>query len=402
MDITTVMLSELKPDDRNARKHNEKNIEQVMRSLKEFGQHAPLVVQRGTNKVLVGNGRLEAMKRLGWTEAGVMYVDDDDQTAIRRALADNRTAELAEWDEDVLKDLIKELDPSDIVGWDDVDLEELLGAGAPKEVRDDDFDVKSAIPETPKTKMGDIYILGAHRLMCGDATSKDDVAKLMDGQLAHMIWTDPPWNVDYGSSKNPRWKNGADRQIMNDNMSRDNFREFLLSAFKNMKSVLVPGAMVYAVMCAQEWGLMMSVMDELKYHWSSTIIWEKDSMVLSRKDYHTQYEPIWYGWAEGSRRHPLKDRKQSDVWNIPRPKRSDEHPIMKPVELVARAIQNSSRAADIVIDLFGGSGTTIIACEQTDRVCYTMELDPKYCDVIVKRWETATGRKAVKAHEQEA
>ena len=394
MDITTVMLSELKPDDRNARKHNEKNIEQVMRSLKEFGQHAPLVVQRGTNKVLVGNGRLEAMKRLGWTEAGVMYVDDDDQTAIRRALADNRTAELAEWDEDVLKDLIKELDPSDIVGWDDVDLEELLGAGAPKEVRDDDFDVKSAIPETPKTKMGDIYILGTHRLMCGDATSKDDVAKLMDGQLAHMIWTDPPWNVDYGSSKNPRWKNGADRQIMNDNMSRDNFREFLLSAFKNMKSVLVPGAMVYAVMCAQEWGLMMSVMDELKYHWSSTIIWEKDSMVLSRKDYHTQYEPIWYGWAEGSRRHPLKDRKQSDVWNIPRPKRSDEHPIMKPVELVARAIQNSSRAADIVIDLFGGSGTTIIACEQTDRVCYTMELDPKYCDVIVKRWETATGRKA--------
>lgn len=400
MDIKTTRLSDLIPDDKNARIHNEKNIEQTMRSLAEFGQHAPLVVQKDTMKVLVGNGRMEAMKRLGWETADVYFVDDDNDTAIRRALADNRTAELAEWDEDILKDLIGSFSPADIIGWDDLDLEVLLGKNLPKQSSEDDFDVDAALPEIPTSKRGDIYQLGNHRLMCGDSTKEAEVLQLMGTDLAHIIFTDPPWNVNYGASKNPRWKNGSDRQIMNDQMSTEDFRAFLLAAFSNMKKVLCAGGMIYCVMSAQEWGAQMSVMDELKFHWSSTIIWAKDTLVLSRKDYHTQYEPLWYGWAEGSRRLPLKDRKQSDVWNITRPKRSEEHPTMKPVELVGRALQNSSKRGDVVIDLFGGSGTTMIAAEQLDRECRMMELDPKYCDVIVKRWEASTGGKAVLIYEQ--
>jgi DNA modification methylase len=231
--------------------------------------------------------------------------------------------------------------------------------------------------------------------MCGDSTDAGAVKRLMNGELAQLIWTDPPWNVDIGSSNNPRWKNGANRQILNDNMSTEAFGAFLLAAFKNMREVCVPGAMAYVVMSAQEWGNIMNVLRQLEFHWSSTLIWAKDQLVLSRKDYHTQYEPIWYGWKDGAARLcPLEDRKQSDVWMIDRPKRSDEHPTMKPIELVARSIKNSSRKDDLVIDFFGGSGTTLIAAEQTGRRCNMIELDPKYCDVIRTRWETLTGETA--------
>ena len=198
------------------------------------------------------------------------------------------------------------------------------------------------------------------------------------------MFTDPPWNVDYGGSTHPSWKN---RQILNDKMSTEDFHEFLLSAFKAMAGVSEPGAMAYVVMSAQEWGSVMTAMKDAGYHWSSTIIWAKDSLVLSRKDYHTQYEPIWYGWLEGdSRLCPLQDRQQSDLWQIDRPKRSEDHPTMKPISLAARAISNSSHMGDTVLDLFGGSGTTVLAAEQTERVCHMMELDPKYADVIVRRY----------------
>jgi len=225
--------------------------------------------------------------------------------------------------------------------------------------------------------------------MCGDSTSLSEVRQLMDGKKARFIFTDPPWNVDYGSdAKHPSWK---PRQILNDKMSTEQFGAFLLAAFQCMASVSEPGCMTYVVMSAQEWGNIMPAMRQAGYHWSSTIIWAKDSLVLSRKDYHTQYEPIWYGWLEGTRLCPLKDRKQSDLWDIPRPKVSIEHPTMKPVALVAKAILNSSRSGDTALDLFGGSGTTLIAAEQTERVCFMMELDAKYCDVIVKRYTEQAG-----------
>jgi DNA modification methylase len=243
--------------------------------------------------------------------------------------------------------------------------------------------------EVPKTKRGDVYRLGDHLLMCGDSTEAGDVSTLMSGQLASMVFTDPPWNVDYGSVPH----NDSERSILNDNMSGEDFLIFLSHVFSNMANISQPGALVYVVMSSSEWSNLTRVMQESGFRWSTTIIWVKDSLILSRRDYHTRYEPIWYGWREGAARLcPLEDRTQSDVWEFDRPKRSDEHPTMKPVPLVAKAIMNSSHTDDVVVDLFGGSGTTLIACEEVGRSCRMMELDPKYCDVIVRRWEHATGK----------
>jgi DNA modification methylase len=385
LDISEALLATLNIDEKNARMHSERNIGEVMRSLETFGQHAPIVVQRGTNKILIGNGRVEAMRRMGWESCDVLFVDDDDATAVRRALADNRTAELGSWDEDVLAELINDLGSLDIVGWSPDEIRDLLSSQTEINRADDDFDIDGALNEEPIAKRGEVWVLGRHRLMCGDSTSPEDVALLMDKEKAQIVFTDPPWNVDYGSDeKHPSWK---PRTILNDHMSTEMFGEFLTKSIVCIKSSVVPGAMVYMVMSAQEWGNLMNVMADCGFHWSSTIIWAKDSLVLSRKDYHTRYEPIWYGWVDDNKRLcPLKDRTQDDVWEIPRPRRSEEHPTMKPIELVIRALENSSRQDDNVIDFFGGSGTTLIAAEKAKRRCFMMELDPKYCDVIIKRY----------------
>ena len=216
------------------------------------------------------------------------------------------------------------------------------------------------------------------------------------GRQADFVFTDPPWNVNYGATEEGNAQGYKVRTILNDAMTTDDFKAFMNNAFKRMSEASKAGAMVYVVMSAQEWGNLMLTLKDNGFHWSSTIIWNKDQLVLSRKDYHTKYEPIWYGWKDGSRLCPLEDRKQCDVWDFDRPKRSDEHPTMKPVALVARAITNSSHKGDVVLDLFGGSGTTLIAAEETGRSCCMMELDPKYVDVIINRWEQITGEKAVK------
>lgn len=232
--------------------------------------------------------------------------------------------------------------------------------------------------------------------MCGDSTVEKDVCDLMGGQKAKMVFTDPPWNVNYGAEEEGNPMGYKPRTIMNDFMGTEDFKEFMNGAFRCMNKVSAPGCMTYVVMSAQEWGNMMLTLAGNDYHWSSTIIWNKDQLVLSRKDYHTKYEPIWYGWKNGEARlHPLEDRKQCDVWDFERPKVSIEHPTMKPVALVARAVLNSSNVGDCVLDLFGGSGTTLIACEETGRSCCMMELDPHYVDVIIQRWENMTGEKAV-------
>jgi len=269
------------------------------------------------------------------------------------------------------------------------------------EATEDDFDADEAISEIeeegyePITKPGQIWKLGRHKLLCGDSTKLTDVETLMDGELASMVFTDPPWNVNYGAVDEKNAQGYKPRTIMNDSMDTEDFKEFMQQSFSCMSKVSEPGAMTYVVMSAQEWGNVMLALSDNNYHWSSTIIWNKDRLVLSRKDYHTKYEPIWYGWkSDAPRNVPLTDRKQSDVWDIERPSKSDEHPSMKPIELVARAIQNSSEAGSNILDLFGGSGTTLIAAEQTGRRCFMMELDPKYCDVIVRRFELLTGEKA--------
>ena len=391
-------LADLTPDGENFNRHTEFGQKLLEDSLRKFGAGRSILVDKDGN-IIAGNSTTETAAAIGMEDVIVVPTDGKKLVVVQRtdlsldspegrelALADNMTAlkgidiDLAKVQETLGDDLAK--------AW---------GMEIPEPQRqatEDDFDPDK--PVETVCKKGDIWKLGNHRLMCGDSTESGDVALLMDGEKADMCFTDPPWNVNYGDpehSYNPKWKNG--RQILNDSMTTDEFKNFMGEAFNTLNSALVDGGIVYVVMSAQEWGNLMLELYENGMHWSSTIIWAKDTGVLSRKDYNTQYEPIWYGWKDGaSRVHPVKDHTQTDLWQIRRPKRSDEHPTMKPVELVARAIQNSSDQGQNVIDLFGGSGTTLIAAEQLNRRCFMMELDPHYCDVIIARWEKLTGNKA--------
>jgi len=392
--IEMVSLDKLRPYENNARTHSPDQIDKLRASLREFGFVNPILIDADYG-IIAGHGRLMAARAEGMETVPCVWVEHLTE-AQKKAyiLADNRLAEDAGWDFKLLSVELEELKELDfdigLTGFGADELSDIFGEEELEAV-EDDFDIEP--PEVPVAKRGDIYQLGRHRLMCGDSTVQADVDSLMAGALADIVFTDPPWNVDYGGSSHPSWKA---RSILNDHMKTEDFNRFLCDAFAAAKEVSKPGCMTYIVMSPQEWGNIMDVLSSLGYHWSSTIIWRKDSLVLSRKDYHRQYEPIWYGWLDGDARVcPLEDRKQSDVWDIDRPKKSEEHPTMKPVELVARAITNSSKAGSVALDLFGGSGTTLIAAEQTGRTCHMMELDPKYCDVIVKRWEEFTGEKAV-------
>lgn len=388
MDIVSKKITDIRPYEKNPRK-NDEAVKYVAESIKEFGFKVPIVIDKN-GVIVAGHTRYKAAKKLNLKEVPCIVADDltDEQIKAFR-LADNKVAEKAEWDLDLLSVELDDLFDFDmtVFGFEDEAEEE-----KPAAIVEDDFDLEP--PEEPKAKRGYIYKLGEHRLMCGDSTSLEDVGRLMGEDKASMGFTDPPWNVNYGAVKDGNAQGYKPRTILNDFMGTEDFKEFMFKAFASLNFAMKDGAMTYVVMSAQEWGNMMLTLAQNSFHWSSTIIWNKDSLVLSRKDYHTKYEPIWYGWKEGTRLCPLEDRKQSDVWDVPRPKKSEEHPTMKPVELVARAITNSSKKGDVVIDLFGGSGTTLIASEQTGRCCRMMELDPKYVDVIVNRWEQLTGRKA--------
>jgi DNA modification methylase len=252
------------------------------------------------------------------------------------------------------------------------------------EAEEDDFDTTP--PEEPLTVLGDLYEIGKHRLLCGDSTDSDQVAKLMNEEKADMVFTDPPWNVNYGAVEKGNPMGYKPRTIMNDSMSTDDFKDFMGSAFSMMAMYSKKGCPTYIVMSAQEWGNLMLALHENGYHWSSTIIWNKSHLVMSRKDYHTKYEPIWYGWLDGAPRLcPVEDRKQSDVWDVDRPTKSELHPTTKPIALIDIALNNSSKVGNLILELFAGSGSTMVAAHQLKRKCYGMELDPKYCDVIVKR-----------------
>jgi DNA modification methylase len=395
LQIELLQIEKLIPYANNAR-NNEKAVDKVAASIKEFGFRNPIIIDKN-NEIIAGHTRLLAAKKLGLKEVPTIRADDLTAEQVKAfRIADNKTAEYSEWNFELLAQELEELKLADydlsLTAFDLSECEKLLDLL--KEVnnknKDDDFDIQ--LPEEPVTKRGDIWLLGKHRLMCGDACSESDVAALMREDFADMVFTDPPWNVNYGATEHPSWKQ---RTILNDSMTTEEFKKFLDSAFKVMNKFSKPGCMTYIVMSAQEWGNLMLSLKENGYHWSSTIIWNKDRLVLSRKDYHTKYEPIWYGWSDGSARlHPLTDRQQCDVWDIPRPSVSELHPTTKPVELVVRAIKNSSNMKDIVLDLFGGSGTTLIACEETDRRCRMMELDEKYADVIVKRYIDKVGSDA--------
>lgn len=385
LQIEYIPIEELKPYANNAKIHTGEQVDQIKRSIEEFGFNDPIAVWKD-NEIIEGHGRLLAGIELGLETLPVIRLDEltDDQ---RRAymLVHNQLTMNTGFDAEVLN---IELDNIEM------DMEQF---GFEIDFNDDNTEVvQDETPEhvEPRCKRGDLWKLGNHRMICGDSTDATVIDELMDGTKADMVFTDPPWNVNYGADdKHPSWK---PRTIMNDSMSTEDFFEFMDKSFRAMNKASKEGAMTYVVMSAQEWGNLMLTLAQNDYHWSSTIIWNKDHLVLSRKDYHTKYEPIWYGWKEGEARLcPLEDRKQSDVWDFDRPIKSEEHPTMKPVPLVARAVTNSSKKDNVVLDLFGGSGTTMIACEQTGRRCFMCELDEKYCDVIIQRWEDFTGGKAV-------
>ena len=398
-----VPVAEVKPNPKNPNHHPEEQIELLAKIIKTQGWRAPVTVSTLSGLVVRGHGRLMAAKHLGLDCVPVdfqHYTSYDAELA--DLLADNKIAELAEIDSKMLAEVFQDIDPDaidiDITGYSEEEYNDIISAlmdattPAPGELEADE---PVEVQEKPVSQLGDIWLLGKHRLMCGDSTKQECVSTLMDGDKADMAFTDPPWNVNYGAVREGNPQGYKPRTILNDFMGTEDFKEFMYKAFKCLNFAQKDGAMTYVVMSAQEWGNMMLTLAQNDYHWSSTIIWNKDSLVLSRKDYHTKYEPIWYGWKEGTRLCPLEDRKQSDVWDVDRPKKSEEHPTMKPVELVARAINNSSHSGDIVIDLFGGSGTTLIASEETGRVCRMMELDPRYVDVIVKRYIGVTGKEDV-------
>jgi DNA modification methylase len=371
----------------------DKEYEKLMNSVEEFGYVEPIVWNKQTGNIVGGVQRVKVLQELGYTEIDSVVIDMDSVREVALNIALNKIT--GRWDVDKLHFAIQNLEKEgfthDITGFEQEELDKMFKKLKRHrgEIEEDEFDVEKELDsiETPLSQLGDIWMLGKHRLMCGDSISAEDIAKLMGDKRARMIFTDPPWNVDYGGAAHPSWKQ---RTIMNDKMSTQDFYNFLSAAFKSMASVSLAGCPTYVVMSAQEWGSLMNVMRECGYHWSSTIIWAKNSLIVSRKDYHTQYEPIWYGWLEGAARLfsliDSGDRKQSDLWEIDRPTKSPLHPTTKPIELAGRAINNSSQKDDVVLDLFGGSGTTLIASEQTGRVCHMMELDPKYADCIVKRY----------------
>lgn len=381
MDIQLKKLSEITPYEKNPRK-NDEAVKYVAESIKQFGFKVPIVIDKD-GIIVAGHTRYKAAKKLKMDEVPCIVADDltDEQIKAFR-LADNKVAEKAEWDFDLL-DI--ELD-----GILDIDMEslgfEFEEETEPEEVEEDDFEAE--LPVEPKAKLGDIYQLGRHRLMCGSSTDAGDVAKLMDGTLADMCFTDPPYNCNYGNIKHPKFKS---REIENDNMDTESFRAFCTDFTMNIKEN-VSGCVYMCAGQGKDGRVMFTVADEL-LHNSTTIIWNKDQFTLGRGKYQNKYEPIWFGWVESGKDF-TDDRTLTNVWDMKRPKKSELHPTMKPVELVATALEHNPKSKT-VLDLFGGSGTTLIACEQTGRNCYMMELDPKYVDVIIERWEQFTGEKAV-------
>jgi len=398
MQIKEVAVDKLIPYAKNSRTHSDQQVAQIAASIKEFGFRNPILVD-GVG-IIAGHGRLMAAQKLGLDK--VPTIDCSDMTPSQKKayiIADNKLALNAGWDTAMLTIEMQELEVEgfdlELLGFDDKELNALLEPEIVDGLTDEDE--VPELPEEPKSKLGDIYILGNHRLMCGDSTSIDAVEKMMDGDKASLVVTDPPWNVAYGTNLANNAQGYKQRTIMNDNFeTTQEWEDFLSGFIGNIIAFTMKGCPIYCVMGASEWPAIDKALRDGGFHWSSTIIWAKDTLVLSRKDYHTQYEPIWYGWKDdGPRIWTVQDRKQSDVWECKRPKRSELHPTTKPVELIERAVLNSSNAGTIVFEPFGGSGSTLIACEKTGRKARLMELDPKYCDVIVKRWEDFTGQKAV-------
>lgn len=384
MEIVKVGIDTIEEYEKNAKLHPKEQIEQIKKSIEEFGNNDPIAIDEN-NVIIEGHGRYKALKELGYKEVEVIkltHLSEEQKKAY--ILAHNKLTMNTDFDIDLLNDEL-----ADII---DIDMSdfgfEMSFDDEEEEVVEDEFD--DTPPEEPTAKLGDIYQLGRHRLMCGDSTSVEDVEKLMDGMQADMLLTDPPYNVAYeGKTKDAL-------TIQNDSMDNDSFRQFLRMAFFAADNVMKPGAVFYIWHADSEGYNFRGACFDIGWTVRQCLIWNKNTMVLGRQDYHWKHEPCLYGWKEGAGHLWASDRKQTTIIDFDKPQRNGEHPTMKPVGLFDYQILNNTKGGDIVLDLFGGSGTTIMACEQNGRNGYLMELDPRYVDVIIRRWEEFTGETAVK------
>ena len=394
MNIQNIAIDKIKHAKYNPRKDlkpGDAEYEKLKRSIEEFGYVEPVIWNKQTGNIVGGHQRFKVLVQLGMKEVDCVVVELDEQKEKALNIALNKVS--GDWDVPSLTDLLKDLDTSgfdvSLTGFDLSELNELFGEPDTKE---DDFDADKALNEieTPISRPGDVWLLGKHRLICGDSTASEAVTTLMNGHEADLVLTDPPYNVDYEGGTDKKLK------IQNDKMKDTQFLQFLTDAFTRMYEHSKKGAAIYVFHADSEGYNFRNAFKLAGYQLRQCLVWVKSSLVMGKQDYQWQHEPILYGWKDGAGHAWYSDRKQTTLVKFDKPHRNGEHPTMKPVGLCGYFIANSSKEGDIVLDLFGGSGSTLIACEQTGRICYTSELDPKYCDVIVKRYhEQATGSETV-------
>lgn len=383
-------VSELIPYVRNARTHSEAQVAQIAASIREFGFLSPILVAED-NTILAGHGRLAAAQKLGLKKVPCVKENHLTETQKRAyIIADNKLSLNAGWDNELLAVELSELEGADfnldLLGFDEVELSSIFDAD--KDVSDDDFDVEKELEEPCFSKTGDIWTLGKHRVICGDATKLETFKTLLEDTKVNLVVTDPPYNVNY---------EGSAGKIKNDNMENDKFYQFLFNSFVNMEQAMADDASIYVFHADTEGLNFRKAFQDAGFYLSGCCIWKKPSLVLGRSPYQWQHEPCLYGWKKKGKHKWYAGRKETSVWEFEKPKKNADHPTMKPIALLAYPIKNSSMTNSLVLDPFAGSGSTLIACEQTGRVCYAIELDEKYCDVIVKRYIEQVGNdKSVK------
>ena len=383
-EMQLVPITKLVPYVNNARTHSPEQINKLRSSLREFGFINPVIIDRDFG-VIAGHGRILAAKEEGIAEVPCVFADHLTE-AQKKAyiLADNRMAMDAGWDEELLRVEIEALQAEafdlSLTGFDEKELSDLFKDDA--DVQEDDFDVAAELEKPTFSKSGDVWTLGRHRLLCGDSTKAETFAILMNGRKANLVVTDPPYNVNY---------EGTAGKIKNDNLADEKFYQFLFDAFSNIEKVMADDASIYVFHADTEGLNFRKAFSDAGFYLSGCCIWKKPSLVLGRSPYQWQHEPCLYGWKKSGKHQWYADRKQTTIWEFEKTKKNTDHPTMKPIPLLAYPIQNSSMSNTLILDPFGGSGSTLIACEQTDRDCYTIELDEKYCDVIVKRYIEQVG-----------
>lgn len=375
--IEYIPIDELTPYENNTRKHKDYDVDQIAKSIEKFGFNDAVGIWSKNNIIVEGHGRVMAAKKLGMESVPCVRLDHlSDEKRREYAILHNKSAELSVWDFDMLEKEFADLDMSE---W---DIDWGFKIEEDKEITEDEI---PEAPEQPKSKLGDIYKLGDHFLMCGDSTNEDDVKKLMNGVEADLLLTDPPYNVDY---------EGKAGKIENDNMLDEEFRQFLRDAFSNADSVMKAGASFYIWHADSEGYNFRGACHDIGWNVRQCLIWNKNSLVMGRQDYQWKHEPCLYGWKEGAAHKWYSGRAETTVMDYDKPKHNDLHPTMKPLDLFGYLMKNSTRGNQVVLDLFGGSGTTLIVAEQLGRKCYMMEYDPKFVDVIIERWQNLTGNKA--------